>query len=451
LNATGSFDLGFGTLVSSTSFSKQNQHRLVDYTNYYSWLLTLAFHFPPNEFFEPQDTNLTKFTQELRLQGHSRILDWLVGGYYTHEKGLLGQTLVAVVPGTMTPLDLTGLLGTNNVETLVLTSKYRELAGFADATVHLGAQFDLQFGGRYSKNRQSSDQTTDGALAGGFTEDFGHSSEGVFTYSVSPKFKPNANTTVYARLAKGFRPGGPNAIAPTAPAYLKTFHSDQLTSLEAGIKTQSADHRFSLDAAAFHINWKDIQLNTTIEDPQTHILYGVNANGAQAKSDGVEATATARPAPGWEFSANAAYTHARLTGDTPPDVGGRDGDQLPYTPKLSFALNGDYHWRVAANTRAHIGASYRHLSGQTANYDPDFVAAYGRQRHVSPYGVFDANAGVDFGHFNVEAYVKNLGNSHGITSDNGPGSPPFQVYPGGASGTGIIRPRTIGVSLGVNY
>jgi outer membrane receptor protein involved in Fe transport len=217
-------------------------------------------------------------------------------------------------------------------------------------------------------------------------------------------------------------------------------------SWEAGAKAETPDHRFSIDAAAFHINWKNIQLFAVVNN------FGVNVNGSSAKSDGLEFTATAQPVSGLNLSANGAYTNARLTGTTPDTVGGRKGDQLPFTPKLSVGLNGDYEWHLAGDTRAHVGASLRHLSGQTANYDADFVAAFGRQRHVRPYNVIDLNAGVIFDRFDVEAYVKNLGNSHGVTSTTGTtvfGA--FPVFPGGAIGTGIIPPRTVGVSLAVNF
>lgn len=449
-NATGTFDLGFGTLTSSTSLSRQDQSERTDFTNLYSALLSAAFGFPPNEFYEPQQTNLKKFTQEVRLAGESRAVDWLVGGFYTHENGLIAQDLVAVEPGTFTPVDVTPILGSPLIGHLTLNSKYEEVAGFADATVHVTSQFDLQFGGRYSKNNQSAHQFSEGPLAGN-ADYTARSHEHVFTYSVAPKFKINPNTTVYARVAKGFRPGGPNVIAPTAPADLRTYRSDSVISYEAGVKAQSADHNFSIDAAAFHIDWKGIQLFTTVVDPATSIPYGVNINGGHAKSDGVELTATARPAPGLDLSVNGAYTHARLTADTPSDVGGRAGDELPFTPKLSVSLNGDYHWRLTNGARAHIGASLRHLSGQTATYDADFVATYDRQRHVRPYNVVDLNAGVNFGHFDVEAYVKNLGNSHGVTSVINPISGGLELYPGGAAGTGIIRPRTVGVTLGFDY
>ena len=450
-NGTGGFDLGFASLTASTSYATQKQHERIDFTFALSPFLRAALKLPPNEFFEAQDTNLNKFTQEIRLSSQSHLLDWLVGGYYTNEKGLIDQSFVAVTPGTLTPLALPFTLGTANV-----TSKYRELAGFADATFHFGPQFDLELGGRYSHNRQSAHEMTNGVLAGGAPKDFpiARSSENVFTYSLAPKFKPNKNTSIYARVAKGFRPGGPNVLpagVTIPPDVPRIFHSDSVISYEAGVKAQSADQRFSIDAAAFHINWKNIQLFTVVSG------FGVNANGSSAKSDGFEFTAAARPIAGLTLSANGAYTDARLTGSTPMSVGGRDGDQLPFTPKFTLSLNGDYGWHVGPRTRAHVGASWRHVSGQTAAYDIDFVTAHGRQRHVPSYNVVDLNAGVDLGRFDIEAYVKNLGNSHGITSTTALtvfGASPdtgFPLYPGGAIGTGIIRSRTIGVTLGIHY
>lgn len=451
-NGTGIFDLGLGQLTTSTSYSTQLQHLRSDLTFPLSSLLVFGFGLPPNEFFEPQDTNSKKFTQELRLSGQSHLLDWLVGAFYTSEKGLIHQDFTAVEPGTLTVIDPIPILGTI-LGTARVDSKYREVAGFANATIHFAPRFDLDLGGRYSHNKQSAHQVSDGALANGFNDfPVARSSESVFTYSVAPKFKPTSHTTIYARVAKGFRPGGPNVLPPGAPPEVPTlYHSDSVISWEAGVKAETPDHRFSVDAAAFHINWKNIQLFAIVNN------FGVNVNGSSAKSDGVEFTAAARPLPGLEFSANGAYTNARLTGATPDTVGGRKGDQLPFTPKLSVSLNGDYTWRLNGDARAHVGASLRHLSGQTANYDIDFVTAFGRQRHVRPYNVVDLNAGVTFGRFGLEAYVKNLGNSHGVTSVTGLtvfGQTPdtgFPIFPNGAIGTGIIRPRTVGLTLGVNF
>jgi len=452
-NGTGIFNLGFASLTSSTSFATENQHFRTDLTFPLSGFVQFPpFNLPPNEFFELQDTNDKKFTQELRLSNEGHLLDWLVGAYYTNETGLIQQDFSAVQPGTFTPVVFPPLIQAIGLGTATLDSKYKEYAGFADATIHFTPQFDVELGGRYSHNKQSAHQTSGGALAGA-TDIVVRSSENVFTYSLAPKYKLSPNATIYARVAKGFRPGGPNVLPPDAPAEFATYHSDSLISYEVGAKAESDDHRLSFDADAFHINWKNIQL-VAFESG-----FGFNTNGSSARSDGVEASVGYRPVPGLDLSANAAYTNARLTGPTPATVGGRKGDQLPFTPKLAASLNADYHWLLRSGMTAHFGGSFRHLSGQTAPYDADFVAAHGRQRHIPAYGVFDLNAGVSFGRWDLEAYVKNLADKHAISSVTGltvfgaPGHPDsgFPLFPGGAIGTGIIQPRTIGLTVGFAY
>ena len=68
-------------------------------------------------------------------------------------------------------------------------------------------------------------------------------------------------------------------------------------------------------------------------------------------------------------------------------------------------------------------------------------------RKIDGYSVVDLRGGVDFGRFSVEAYAKNLFDADGRTSTVGPTANGAPIYPNGALGTGIIRPRTIGISL----
>ena len=92
------------------------------------------------------------------------------------------------------------------------------------------------------------------------------------------------------------------------------------------------------------------------------------------------------------------------------------------------------------------------MSGQTASYDAVFRQTFNHQRHVDAYDVFDLYAGVDLGRWDVQAFVKNVGNSHGVTSTTGTTVfSAFSIFPGGAIGTGIITPRTVGLSVGFQY
>jgi hypothetical protein len=115
-------------------------------------------------------------------------------------------------------------------------------------------------------------------------------------------------------------------------------------------------------------------------------------------------------------------------------------------------MNGDYSFAVGGDAEAHVGGSFRFLSDQSASFDAAYRAAHGRQREIDAYGVVDFNAGVDFGQFGIEFYVKNLLDSSGRTSTTGTdvfGG--FPLFPAGAIGTGVIRPRTVGLSASAEF
>ena len=435
-NGVADLDLGFATLTSSTSYSTLKASLRDDQTVFYGSALGVYSDAagPLVDIGIVQQTNVERFTQEVRLASpESTFFEWLVGGYYNHEKGAIIQRLDVYDRGTFAISPLLPQLFDG-----ATTSKYKEYAAFANGTMHFGPQFDLTFGGRYSHNSQYADQFGTGLLAPPALNST--SKENVFTWSVAPKFKVSDTGAIYARVAKGFRPGGPNIVPPGAPTDIKTYDSDSLISYEVGIKAETSDRSFGIDIAAFHIDWKDIQLYAVINN------FGVNANGGKASSDGVEFTATMRPTRGWDLSVNGAYTKAKLREDTDPAIGGRDGDRLPFSPKYAISINSDYSWSVGGDAKASLGGSLRFLGDQQGPYSPGFLAANGRQFNVPSYTVVDLRGGVDFGRFTLEVYAKNLLDSEGKTSVVGEGNFPF-----GAVGTGIIRPRTFGVTLGAGF
>jgi iron complex outermembrane receptor protein len=435
-------DLGFADVTSITSFGKLRQVKRDDYTVFYGSQLGLYLNGTDRlvDLGLDQTSTVDRFTQEVRLSNESDFIDWLVGGYYNKEDALLGQRLDAYDPGT---LDV--FAGLPQLAVIRLVSDYKEYAGFANATLHFGERFDLTLGGRYSHNKQSADQTASGLL--GAPPASSGSSENVFTWSVAPQFKLSDRATIYARAAKGFRPGGPNVLPLNAPANTpRSFGSDSIISYEIGLKAETPDRSFAIDIAAFHIDWTDIQLFAQVNG------YGINDNGGKATSDGAEFLVTMRPVPGFTASVNGAYTDAKLTEDTSPLVGGFNGDRLPATPEWSIATNLDYDWALSSGAEAYVGASVRLVSDQPSNFSPAYLASRGRQAELDGYQVVDLRAGVDVGRFSVELYAKNLLNSHAQTNVSIASTyPALTEYPGGAIGATILRPRTIGVSVGAGF
>jgi iron complex outermembrane receptor protein len=440
-NATVNWNMGWASLTSSTSSSTQKQTFRDDVTYNLSGLVEGAFG-TPNELYLGQNTNLKKFTQELRLSSNqSGMFDWLAGLYYTNEDGLVKQRYVAVEPGTLTPITSLPLLAD-----VSLDSKYKEYAAFANTTVHFGPQYDLDIGARYSHNRQDAVQGNDGALVGGAATNYANSSEHVFTYALAPKFKIDDRNSLYARAAKGFRPGGPNVLPPNPPAGTPaTYQSDTVMSYEVGYKSLSKDGKLSFDVSAFHIKWKDIQLLAVVNG------FGVNTNGVGATSNGVELSATLRPVQGLRLSANGSYNKATLDGSTSPIVGGVEGDRLPFSPKLTVSLMADYRWSLGETTPAFAGLSVRHLGKQFGSFDPDYRTTYGHHREIDAYQVVDAHFGVELGSWTLETYAKNIGNSKGKISTSAQTANGMNIYPGGAISTGVIAPRTLGVMLTKEY
>ncbi|MEO7634232.1 MAG: TonB-dependent receptor [Sphingomicrobium sp.] len=457
-NAAVGYDFGFANLLSATSFGKNNQTFRSDLTPPFGTFLNFLFGplnpgppFPvpqlttdPIGLFQNQETNLKKFTQEVRLASPSNDrFEWMVGGYYTNEKGKIDQFIpgINLTTGQAFTDPTLGVLGV-----ALLTSRYKELAGFANATLHVTDRFDISGGARLSEIRQKTVQSSGGVLAGGGSPpDEGKSKEKVFTYSLSPRFELNDTTAVYARVATGYRAGGPNILPPNAgPDVPSSYDADTITSYEVGLKTDIG-RRVSIDVSAYHIDWKDIQLFTIIDN------FGLNANGGKAVSNGIEGTFTFRPMRGMRLSANGAYIDAHLTADTPVFVGGLKNDRLPYTPKITAAFNADYEWKLMGTTTAYVGGGLRTVGNQRDNFVTGFVII--PQRRIKSYTTLDLRAGLQFGRYSLDAYARNVTNSRGVNSlgtvtDALTGVSPL---PNGAIRAALLQPRTIGITLGAEF
>ncbi|MGZ8849780.1 MAG: TonB-dependent receptor [Thermoanaerobaculia bacterium] len=444
-SATANWGLGAANVASVTSYSTFEQNLNLDATIAsgltggppLASLVTAIFGNAvtrPLSALLPQTTSTDKFSQELRfVSPKNKTFEWLIGGYYTNEKSEIHQEIHAVEAATGAIAQ-----GVPDLAVLSLASTYKEFALFGNTTWHLTPQFDFSIGARQSRNDQSASEVGDGPLAGGHLEfDNLKSHESPFTYSVSGRFAQTANSSIYARVATGFRPGGPNVLPPNVPEGTPlTYKSDSLTSYEAGWKASGAGGRSSVDLSVFFLDWKDIQLFAVVNG------FGINANGGTAESKGAELTVSFIPTNGLTFSLNGAYTDPILTKDTDPGVGGLNGDPLPFTPKWAAGFTGDYEWTVRNGATAFVGGGV----GYTGNRTFDFVTRTdaGSLRRISSYVNLDLRAGTEFGRWLVELYGKNLTNEAGIATVDGAGA-----FPNGAVGLGYIRPRTIGLSLGV--
>ncbi len=463
-SATLDWDFGGASLQSVTSYSEFLQHfeldaAVVDVLGTglgTAQLLTFLYSTPGTtdtllSGILGQTTGTDRFTQEFRLVSpESDKFEWLLGAYYTDEDSLIHQQLIAVEPGTSSPVANVPLPADLSID-----SKYEELALFGNATWHVTDRFDLSFGARWSDNDQDAAQTALiilPILPGGQLElnfDDLKSSESPFTWSFSPRYEFTDTTSAYLRVATGFRPGGPNVLPPGAPAPA-TYDSDELTNYELGLRTGNASGSFSLDVAAFFLDWKDIQLLQVVNG------FGINANGGTAESKGIEFTATANVTEGLSLTFTGAYTDAELTEDTDPDgpgpipdlVGGFDGDRLPFVPEWTLALGGDYEWSAFGDATAYVGGQIAYTGDRLANFGNrvDPLDPTSARREADTYTTLDLRAGILWDKWSLELYGKNVSDEDGITDIRAP-----DIFPNGAAAVSIIRPRTLGLALGVRF
>lgn len=373
------------------------------------------------------DIRYRKLAQEARLSiPLGRRVDAMVGGYFTHERSLQTQFIGAA---NSTTGALVGTLATipGDIET-----KYGEESAFANLTYRVTDRFDVQVGGRESHyNVFNGAYTAFGPLegpSGVFVQDPTESSDNVLTYLLTPRFKVSPDLMLYSRFASGYRPGGPNNafVAAIQP----TFKSDTTRNYEVGVKGEFVDHRVSVDASLFYIDWQNLQVQVNAP------IGGYKTNGSGAKSEGVELSAAVRPVRGLSIDGWITYTDAVLTDPFP--VGspliGRPGDRLPYSSRVAGNLAVQQSFPLVERTTGFVGASASYVGDRLANFRGTPPPA---RQQFPAYTRVDLRTGVNHDAWAVNLFVNNVADVRGIINISH-----YILYR-----YTYIQPRTVGLSL----
>ena len=387
---------------------------------------------------------LHKFSQELRLTSEpgntifSHPFEWQLGAFDTRERSnfLFDYVELGVPSGNVIGGPLIYAGG---------RSSYSEVAGYADGTYHFTPQFDVELGGRIFSNKVRSQSVQGGTLLGfGITPLKQYSSsESSGTYSIAPRFHLNPDMLIYARVASGYRPGGPDNPIPNGPPGAPTsFTSDSLVSYETGFKGSLFEKRLTVDVAAYYIDWSKVQVQILV--PFNGLNYGETENAGAAVSQGLEWSLNWNPTRGLNLGLVGAYDDAHLTADIPNSGGGRKGDRLPYVPKLSTNLNFNYERDLSEGYRGFVGGAWNFVGDRYSDFTSNLAATH---QKVPSYDTLELQAGVRRGGYTIELYGKNLTDERGITSYS-----PSGAGPGASHGVAsLIRPLTVGFRLAATY
>jgi len=423
-SATLEWDLGWASLLSASSYSHTHTHHLQDASFLFGAVTggNSPFHI---------ELDLRKRTQELRLVAPGGgALEWLLGAFYTKEDGEQVRNVFAIdAAGQPLPQLPARFLFVE------FPSQYEEVAGFGSATLQLTERFDVTAGMRWARNRQRFGQISGGleSIIGPPTDISGTSAENVLTYSLSPRWYASGETMVYARVASGYRPGGPNPRALDLPPVTA---ADKLTNYEIGLKTQFLAGRALVNAAAFRIDWRDIQQAVTVGG------IGSSANTGNAVSKGLELETTYLPTDRWRIGVNAAYTDARLTAPEEGIAAARLGN----TPRWGASVVLDYELALASRWIAHVGASWRYVGEQGTA----IAAQLGADNSyvLPPYGALDLAADLARGNWMIRLFARNvtdrrayIGGGLAVDSDN----VPYGID------ANVLQPRTVGISVDIGF
>lgn len=493
-SADVSFDVGFATVSSTTSFTNQRNSGERDITGLIEVLNPILYGNYPRTTSPIWDHDATRtWTEELRLASRDQgPLKWVAGAWYSYQyqytytpETIPGYAAWTALPGTGSPAGCT-VYDPNTCPEPTFNDVLRDfnatppsnpLPGypadgvyfytgkthfhdfspiFGEVSYRVTPEWQFTGGGRviiqkFSENIlqvlpvcgaacTSSQEDPTGSLTASSSSTF-HKT--VFKANTSYDLTPD--TLLYYTWSQGFRRGGANGLPFgtclfCVPAAQLTYQPDLAVNNEVGIKgrvARWATYSFTL----FNINWQHPQISAS--EP----LSGLNfiANAGYARSRGFESEITVQPFRHLQVTLGYAYTDAKITSDFATGGGsfvGQSGDRLPGVSRQQVSTAVDYEMPLsdALSFHAHADAAYR------SNFWTETPRSTDAQL-LAGYTLVDARAGVALNdQWRIDGYVENITNSQAISAYNFTASfdPHNNAYY-------VARPRTIGLQLNYSF
>lgn len=295
-----------------------------------------------------------QFSQELQLVGaHSDVWRYVAGLYYFQEEGLeLEVDTFAGFPAEDRRVD----------------SEAEAWAGYGQLTwspVEFDHKLDVTLGARYTVDDRSATKDSAVYFTGGpqsASDDWSN-----FNPSVTVDYAWSDELSSYAKIVSAYKSGGFN-VRSTEAGFQPAFEEETILSYEAGVKSTFLDRRIRLNAAVFHSEYTDMQLQQ-ITNNATIFLTDVY-NVGEAEIDGFEFDVTAVLLEGLTMQVSYGYTDADFveyidqsgTAVTNPSFGTDIASQavMPYAPEHTYTVGLAYEASLGfANLNATIDYNWR--------------------------------------------------------------------------------------------
>jgi len=325
-----------------------------------------------NGLFRENELDATSWSSELRAEITRERYDLIIGGLYADDiinriDGVQSGDVPIVIDNNRVFGTYNGVGGPPPNVCLACVTKIYATEGFAifsDFTWHVNEALDLTFGFRYTDETvtQKRENRRTGRPSGERESDFSD-----FAPRFVIRYQLTDDLGVYANVSKGYKAGGTtlnNAGENADPALNRI-----------GFKSEWLERRLRLNAAAFYLDWNDLQLESfrflTPGDLTSNAEFVINVEGAEAL--GFEVEMLALVSEGLTLSAALGYLDAEITSDQTATIKAAfpvelKGVTLPRSPKWTGTVSAEYR-RPLASGEAWIRGDYIHRASQTTDIE----------------------------------------------------------------------------------
>ncbi len=480
-SATLNWDLGNMTLTSITAIDQFDRVEANDWDG--------GFY---NDSSNINTTDLSVFSQEIRLSGGDDDLNWIAGVYYSTDEmdeyyhyfmsdSVFGN---GSLPWGAAPFNLAPILELDTI----YSQETDSAAVFGHVEWRFTDAWRLTLGARYTSEERTWSGCTfsadDGTLANFLNTLFGTTlSAGdcgtidddpnsptyifaliggpdvndafhVFTDTIKTNrwmgkvtldYAVNEDVLLYGTISNGFKSGGFNGANSNTTLQLEPIREEVLTAYEIGIKSTLAEDTLQLNAAAFFYDYEDKQE----QDAAVTFVGNISglANVPKSEISGAEVDMQWVPAEGWNVHLGVALLDTEITewmavdreNSAWPTVVRTDvsGRELAMSPELQYSVLVGKEWTMGNGRVLDISADYSFTDSTTGGAQVSDA--------TEEYGVANARIGYgsDDGKWRVLLWGRNIGDEYYYPSAYQGGNGPYVRVVG--------MPRTWGISLDYKF
>jgi iron complex outermembrane receptor protein len=270
--------------------------------------------------YDPETNKQTTITQEVNLVSSEPLfgkLDWVAGVFYldTEVEISILERLDFGFDGTFDPFTIETIYAYGGDVGFISDSKPERdsTSVYGQGTWNLSETWRTVFGLRYTEDEVYSSVTNYYGREG--TDVLEIKSDKV-TGRLVVEHDINDSTMLFGSFTKGFKPGGSNltygteaVIAPIV--VLPIFNEEIVNAYEIGLKTDLADGRIRLNAAAFYYDYNNLQYQAT--DPE--VFNGGVGNIPESEIFGAELEFSAFLSDSLILDARMAWLDTEITSD----------------------------------------------------------------------------------------------------------------------------------------